>query len=129
MRLNLVVPMHAAAAAGAYLCSETGTATAETTAQATATLFAEAVARASVFCEGDTPKASVLATQAAEDWLEAYAEAFAQSSVCNTCESTVSSWGYVAKYVFLEAVASASAIVRLPHLLPSSEKMPKLCSA
>jgi hypothetical protein len=125
--------MHAAAAAGAYLCSETGTATAETAAQATATLFAEAVARASVFCEGDTafytPKASVLATQAAKDWLDAYAEAFAETSVCNTCESTVSSWGFVAKYVFLEAVASASAIVRLPHLLPSSEKMPKLCSA
>jgi hypothetical protein len=126
--------MHAAAAAGAYLCSETGTATAETAAQATATLFAEAVARASVFCEaeGDTAfyaKADVLATQAAEDWIEAYAEAFAESSVCNTCASTVSSWGYVAKYVFLEAVASASATVRPPPLLPSSEKLPKRCSA
>ena len=46
----------------------------------------------------------------------AYAQAFADASVCDKCEAFALSWGYVEEYVFLKAVAEAKATVRICQL-------------
>jgi hypothetical protein len=110
----------AAAEVAAYVCGGEGFASFEEAAAETAALFAQAVAQASVYCEasGDGTSsyanANIYSVQIAEAWLAAYTEAFASSNICNKCEIYDWSWGYVEKYVFLEAVANASATVRAP---------------
>jgi hypothetical protein len=132
-KILIVTCMHAEAAAVAkFACGGEGYVSAEAAAEATATLFAQAVAQASVKCEasGDTKfyaNANAYAVQTAEGWLTAYAEAFAKASVCKKCDAYAASWGYVEKYVFLEAVASASATVR-PLIICPRDDCP-LCRA
>jgi hypothetical protein len=127
--------MHAAVEVAAYVCGGEGYASVEAAAEATATLFAQAVAQASVYCEGsgDTKlyaEAHAKAVETAEGWLKAYAEAFASASVCGVCDAYAESWGYVEKYVFLKAVAEASAKVRHPaHVLPTHTALLVSCYA
>jgi hypothetical protein len=116
-KVSTVVCMHAAANSAAVICGGGSEASAEAAAKATATLFAQAVAKASVYCEasGDTSfyaNANAYAVQTAEGWLTAYAEAVASAAVCDKCKAYAKSYGYVKEYVFLKAVASASAKVR-----------------
>jgi hypothetical protein len=115
------VNMHTAASAAAYMCGGDDFGPAGAVADFTATLFAQAVAQASVYCEASSAaqnyaNANVNAFQAAEAWLAAYTEAFANSTICNKCEYYEQSWGYVEQYVFLEAVGNASYSVRSSHL-------------
>jgi hypothetical protein len=124
--------MYAAAGAAAYMCG-TGSAKAHAAVEATATLFAQACAHAPAYCEasGDTQfysGAHANAVATAEAWLDAYVEAFAQASVCGVCDVHASSWIYVLKYLFLEAVASASAIVRHP-IYSAHTALPASCPA
>lgn len=109
--------LHTAATAAAFICG-TGSADAHAVASATASAFAKAVASASVYCElsGDaTGRANAHANAyiKAEKWLTAYADAFALAVQCEHCESFAYSWAYVQKHVFLEAMASADATVRV----------------
>lgn len=115
----------AAAHAQEYICSGgSGVHSEHDIAEATAEAFAIAVATASADCEleGDAAvyvKAGAHAKAAAEVFVEAYADAFASSTVCGTCDAYASSWGYVSKHVFLEAVAKAGFLVctlQIPHL-------------
>lgn len=122
-----LVHVHAAADASAFICGRSGAKTAHDIAEATAEAFALAVATASAECKlsGDASayvNAEANARAAADVWLEAYASAFAQAGDCNQCSAFASSWGYVQKHVFLEAVAKAGFAVRTlpftPPLLP-----------
>ena len=108
--------MHAAAQAAAYACGGNTTAEAYTIAEATAALVVSATAQAAVGCEVSgtgtgSADAYGKATREGEAWLEAYAEAFAEAGVCDTCEATTYSWGYVEKHVVLKAMAEAKASV------------------
>lgn len=99
--------------AAEYICGGgSGTHTEHDIAEATAEAFAIAVATASAECEleGDTAayvNAKAHAKAAADVFVEAYADAFAGATVCGKCDAYASSWGYVSKHVFLEAVAKA----------------------
>jgi hypothetical protein len=108
--------MHAVAAASQWACGDDQSGDPYDVAVATAKVFAKAVAGAFVYCKamGDTKfyaKATAEATATLETWLTAYAEAFASAGVCGVCDSYAESFGYVQKYVCLEAVAMAEAEV------------------
>jgi hypothetical protein len=111
-RLTSVWVSFPAVNARQHICGS-GNLTSTAIAEATAEAFALAVATASAECElNGTAQAYVNADAKAEAranvWLEAYASAFASASVCDNCEAYASSWGYVSKHVFLEAVAEVS---------------------
>jgi hypothetical protein len=100
----------AAASAAAFACDGTGSA--EAIATQTAKAYAAAVASATVTCvlAGDATasvKASAQARARAEIWISAYFDAISFAATCETCQSWASAWGYIEKWVFLEAVAKA----------------------
>jgi hypothetical protein len=99
-----------AAGAAKYLCDDYGDPYA--IAESTASAFAEAVAYAAASCVliGDATAnahASANAKAQAEIWVTSYFDAWASASDCKKCDAYASSWGYIQKYVFLEAVANA----------------------
>jgi hypothetical protein len=53
----------------------------------------------------------------AEVWVSSYFGAVAAAGDCETCSAYAASWGYISKYVFLEAIASAG--VKVCHPPPS----------
>jgi hypothetical protein len=94
-----------------YVCNGAGTAAA--VAQATASAYAAAVASVVANCilVGDaSAKVTALANARAkaEIWVTSYFNAFAFASDCETCGAYAESWGFISKYVFLEAIATAS---------------------
>lgn len=110
--------MYAAAQARAYICDGAGSV--DAIAAETASAFALAVASASVDCrlEGDASvhvdaKASAYAQ--AEIWAAAYFNAYAFGTNCETCDAFAESYGYIEKYVFLQAVADAEVKVCCMH--------------
>jgi hypothetical protein len=107
----------AAASAGAYLCKGAGTAAAA--AQATASAYAAAVASVVASCVrvGDAAaKVTALANAQAkaEVWVGSYFNAISSAIDCEPCTAFASSWGYISKYVFLEAIATAGVKVCHP---------------
>jgi hypothetical protein len=112
----------AAASASAFVCNGAGTSAAA--AQSTASAYAAAVASVVADCVlvGDaTAKVTALANAQAkaEVWVGAYFDAFAAAGDCETCSAFASSWGYISKYVFLEAIATAG--VKVCHPPPSHD--------
>jgi hypothetical protein len=100
----------AAASAAAFACDGTGSAA--SVAKATASAYAAAVASVTATCvlAGDATasvKASAEARAKAEVWVSAYFDAIASAATCGTCKAWASSWGYIEKWVFLEAIAKA----------------------
>jgi hypothetical protein len=98
----------------AYLCDGTGDANA--IAEATAEAFAAAVVSVVAECVlvgNATAKVTALANARAqaEVWVNSYFSASAFSSDCKTCNAFASSYGYISKYVFLEAIAAAEVTV------------------
>lgn len=96
--------------AAACLCDGEGSPAA--VAERTASTFVWHVAHAATQCEhvgGTTahaePKPS--ARKAAEEFLRTYFLLFADMATCELCEAYASSVRYIAKYVFLQAVAQA----------------------
>jgi hypothetical protein len=51
----------------------------------------------------------------AEVWVTSYFNAISFSSDCQTCSAYAASWGYISKYVFLEAIATAG--VKVCHVM------------
>jgi hypothetical protein len=93
-----------------YLCHGIGTTAA--LARQTASAYAAAVASAVANCilVGDaSAKVTALANAnaKAEVWVTSYFDAIASAADCKTCTLYAQSWGYVSKYVFLEAIATA----------------------
>jgi hypothetical protein len=100
----------AAASAVKYLCNGDGDPL--VIAQQTASAYAAAVASVVANCVlvGDvSAKVTALANARAkaEVWVNSYFDAYAFGSDCKTCEAFAHSWGFISKYVFLEAIASA----------------------
>jgi hypothetical protein len=100
----------AAKQAAAYICDGSGSS--EEAASATASAYAAAVASVVAECvlAGDASasvKATADARAKAEVWVLAYFDAVAQASDCEKCEAWAASWGYIEKWVFLEAIAQA----------------------
>jgi hypothetical protein len=56
-------------------------------------------------------KATADATAKANVWVSSYFDAIAEASNCKTCEAFANSWGYIEKWVFLEAIAWAEVAV------------------
>lgn len=115
----LIVHVHTAADAKKYICSGGSSGVAHDVASATAKAYAKAVAAASAECKlsGDATAhvdAYSKAVAKANVWLEAYAQAVAAAGDCENCEAFAESWGYIAKDVFLKAVADAKVKVRIP---------------
>jgi hypothetical protein len=116
----------AVADASAYICDSGTKKTDVQIAEETAEAFAVAVASASAQCDlqGTTNayvNAHAQAKAAAEVFVQAYAAAWASAGDCEKCGAFVGSFGYVEKYVFLEAVASTGFNVcppLTPHLPP-----------
>jgi hypothetical protein len=78
----------------------------------TASAFAQAVASATAECilSGDATASAFASAEAkakAEIWVASYFDAFAAATNCETCEAWAGSWGYIEKWVFLEAIAKA----------------------
>jgi hypothetical protein len=100
----------AAASAVKYLCNGDGDPL--VIAQQTASAYAAAVASVVANCVlvGDvSAKVTALANARAkaEVWVNSYFDAYAFGSDCKTCDAFARSWGFISKYVFLEAIASA----------------------
>lgn len=111
----------AAASAQAYICGNS-TEPVEQIANATAKAYAVAVAFAAAECEATgTAQFAAGAFAKAEAkghvWLSAYAEAFANATECEHCNTYAESWGRISADVFLHATAEANVIVRFyqPH--------------
>jgi hypothetical protein len=107
----------AATSAAAFACDGTGSAS--SIARQTAGAFALAIAGSAGGCvlAGDASAkvyASAQARSKAEVWLSAYFEAIALAATCGKCEAFTTSWGYIEKWVFLEAIAKAEFKVCLP---------------
>jgi hypothetical protein len=102
--------VYAAASASKAVCS--GVDFVQTAANQTASAYASAVASVVADCilVGDaTAKVNAVANARAkaEVWVASYFDAFAAAGDCETCESFARSYGYISKYVFLEAIATA----------------------
>jgi hypothetical protein len=99
----------AAASAAVFLCDGTGSA--ESIASQTASAYALAVADAIAYCVLTGPSAKAHATAAAraraEIWVSAYFDALTQAISCVKCSEWGYSWGYIKKWVFLEAITRA----------------------
>jgi hypothetical protein len=116
----------AAASVSAYLCNGSGTAAGA--AQAATSAYAAAVVSAVASCilVGDASvKVSALANARvkAEAWVSAHFDAITSAVDCEPCGEVTDfaySWGYINKYVFLEAIATAS--VKVCH--PLKEQPP-----
>jgi hypothetical protein len=52
-------------------------------------------------------KASAEARARAEIWISAYFDAISSAATCGTCQAWAQAWGYIEKWVFLEAIAKA----------------------
>jgi hypothetical protein len=101
----------------AYLCEGVGDANA--IAEHTASAYAAAVASVVADCVlvGDaSAKVTALANARAqaEVWVSSYFKAASLTTDCITCSAFASSYGYISKYVFLEAIATAE--VQVCHL-------------
>jgi hypothetical protein len=106
--------------AAAYVCDGTGSS--EEAAYATASAYAAAVASVVANCvlAGDASasvKAAADARARAEVWVSAFFDVVAQATDCEKCEAWASSWGYIEKYVFLEAIAQAGVRVCFPPII------------
>jgi hypothetical protein len=106
----------AAASAVKYLCKGDGDAHA--IAVATASAYAAAVASVVAKCVlvGDvSAKITALANAEAKAkvWVNSYFDSFAFGADCKTCDSIANSWGFISKYVFLEAIAKAQ--IKVSH--------------
>jgi hypothetical protein len=93
----------------AYLCDGVGDANA--IAEQTAEAYAAAVVSVVADCVlvGDaTAKVTALANARAqaEVWVNSYFSAYAFGTDCKTCGAFADSYGYISKYVFLEAIAA-----------------------
>jgi hypothetical protein len=102
--------LYAAISASNFVCS--GSDFVETAAQQTASAYASAVASVVADCilVGDaTAKVHAVANARAkaEVWVTSYFNAFSAAGDCETCEAFSRSYGYISKYVFLEAIATA----------------------
>jgi hypothetical protein len=97
------------ASAAAFLCDGTGFA--ESIASQTASAYALAVADAIAYCVLTGPSAKAHATAAAraraEIWVSAYLDALSQATMCVKCSEWGYSWGYIKKWVLLEAITRA----------------------
>jgi hypothetical protein len=47
-------------------------------------------------------------------WLYALLDAMTYGSTCEKCEAWASSWGYIVKWVFMDAITKAEYHVRIP---------------
>jgi hypothetical protein len=110
--------LYAATDVANYVCHGVGTTAA--LAQQTASVYAAAVASVVANCVlvGDaSAKVTALANAKAkaEVWVTSYFNAIAFSNDCETCFAYAASWGFISKYVFLEAIATAG--VKVGHLM------------
>jgi hypothetical protein len=108
----------------AYICD--GVYDAYAVAQETASAYAAAVASVVADCVlvGDaTAKVTALANARAkaEVWVKSYFSAFTFTFDCIGCSAFAESYGYISKYVFLEAIATAE--VKVCHQLTLQEYM------
>jgi hypothetical protein len=69
---------------------------------ATCSLTGESIASVKAFAD---------ARAKANLWVSSYFDAVAEASNCKTCKAFASSWGYIEKWVFLEAIARAEVAV------------------
>jgi hypothetical protein len=107
----------AAGSVSAYLCDGLGTAAGA--AQAAASAYAAAVASAAASCilvgDARAKEASLANARAkAEAWVSAHFDAITTAVDCEKCSPFVVSWGYIHKYVFLEAISTAEGKVCHP---------------
>jgi hypothetical protein len=107
----------AASSAIAFACDGTGSHS--SIASATAEAYASAIAGIVGGCvlAGDASAkvyASAQARAGAEIWVSAFFEAMASAATCEKCAAFADSWGYIKKWVFLEAIAKAEYKVCLP---------------
>jgi hypothetical protein len=99
-----------AANAAAYICDGTGSSNdiAAQTASAYASAVASVVANCVLVGDSSAKVHAVAEAKAqAEIWVSSYFEAVANAANCETCEAWAYSWGYISKWVFLEAIAKA----------------------
>jgi hypothetical protein len=107
----------AGALASARICKGAGTDTDVALAAASAYAAACASVVAECVLVGDaSAKVTALAkAQAkAEIWVASYFDAIAFASDCEACKAYAQSWGYIEKYVLLDAVAKAGGTVCHP---------------